>query len=401
GAPLVFRRGNDVFISISETGEGVPPLCNTRWQLWRRNSKGWHLVNHEPDFVEREPCPLGGLSDGRIFLSVNPSKSPSGTMYGCDCEPHLLQFHAEHLNAPPKVLRPPWPDEAHFTEHSYRALAVDAQRQELLIVNTHSDDGSYFTSLLDASGTWHVGQRLRFPIRSCYPPVVLRDRAAHVLAISDIVEPNEEWRNLKYEILKSDWDYVFRRLFYTFSPDITSQPFVDALEIDNVEDTAGMILPMDLYVDDNERVHLLYTRVSHQYSFMRDRYFPDQPIITNLMYVTLEKEKVANRKAIINHVEGSTSLLSNWARFHPTPDGCLNVIAYGTWIDDNGTSKEGNFLINLSRDKSPEPIALAYPMTRFFTNTPRGGSAPSEILDLYGTNSTNPLVLRYAKVVLS
>mgnify|MGYP005830960047 CR=1 FL=1 len=119
------------------------------------------------------------------------------------------------------------------------------------------------------------------------------------------------------------------------------------------------------------------------------------------MYVMLEKEKVANCKPIISHVEGSTSLLSNWARFHSTSDGCRNVIAYGTWTDDAGTSKEGNFLINLSRDDSPEPIALAHPMARFFTNTARGGSLPSEILALYGTDSTDPLVLRYAKVVIS
>ena len=39
----------------------------------------------------------------------------------------------------------------------------------------------------------------RLPIRACYPQVALRDRAAHVLAIGDIVEPNEAWRAHKKE----------------------------------------------------------------------------------------------------------------------------------------------------------------------------------------------------------
>lgn len=38
GSPFIARRGNDVFLSAIGTGEKVPPLLNTRWQLWVRSS---------------------------------------------------------------------------------------------------------------------------------------------------------------------------------------------------------------------------------------------------------------------------------------------------------------------------------------------------------------------------
>ena len=33
-------RGDDVYLSTIETGKDVPPLCNTRWQLWVRPDSG-------------------------------------------------------------------------------------------------------------------------------------------------------------------------------------------------------------------------------------------------------------------------------------------------------------------------------------------------------------------------
>ena len=37
GAPLLVRQGDNVYVSVMETGEDVPPLCNTRWQLFQRD----------------------------------------------------------------------------------------------------------------------------------------------------------------------------------------------------------------------------------------------------------------------------------------------------------------------------------------------------------------------------
>src|SRR5262245_48996374 len=58
GAPLLVRQGGQIFASVMEVGPGVPPLCNTRWRLYRRGAEGWDLAAHAAGFREREPCPL-------------------------------------------------------------------------------------------------------------------------------------------------------------------------------------------------------------------------------------------------------------------------------------------------------------------------------------------------------
>jgi len=89
GAPLVVRHNDSVYVSTLETGPDVPPLCNTRWQVWRRTaplpeptsppspadtSGGWELVSSETDFRQREPCPLVALPGSGLFLSTNASQ---------------------------------------------------------------------------------------------------------------------------------------------------------------------------------------------------------------------------------------------------------------------------------------------------------------------------------------
>src|SRR5512135_2673574 len=82
GSPLIVRRDEEVFVSIIETGKDVPPLLNTRWQLWRRSSDGWKLEQHEQEYRQREPCPIALSVKGPIFLSVNPSAEPAGATHG-------------------------------------------------------------------------------------------------------------------------------------------------------------------------------------------------------------------------------------------------------------------------------------------------------------------------------
>ena len=40
GSPLLVRDRTGVYVSVIETGEQVEPLCNTRWQIWRRQDAG-------------------------------------------------------------------------------------------------------------------------------------------------------------------------------------------------------------------------------------------------------------------------------------------------------------------------------------------------------------------------
>ncbi len=402
GAPLIARQGDEVFVSTIETGKDVPPLCNTRWQLWHRTAAGWKLEQSEKDFRHREPCPIGIFPAGPVFLSVNPSTQPPGTQYG-PCKPLVLEFDPKNLATPPRVNEPPWAEGTYFTDHSYRGFAVDGQSGELLLLNINAQSGAQFVSFRSKDGKWEARGRIEFPIRACYPQVALRGRAAHVMAIGDIVEPNEEWRKYKSEKTGSKWDYVFRRLFHTYTPDVSSKPFVPPVEIETVEQTCGHVSNLDLHIDREGAAHVLYLRRPYQSELIRDRFFPGRPMTTHLEYMIIRDGKVQSKTSLAESpAKGKPGLSPSYARFHALPGGELCVVTAGTRADEAGAGVFGNCVARIGRPGDKPTfilVPLKNPFQCFFTNTPRGGSEPSEILDLFGTGSDS-LNLRYARVRL-
>ena len=400
GSTVIARSGNDVYLSVIETGKDVPLLCNTRWQLWHRSADGWKIAQSEKEYRQREPCPIGILHRGAIFLSVNPSIEPPGVKYG-RCRPLVLEFNPNVLASAAKIHEPVWAEGTYFTDHSYRGFAADAAKDELLLLNINAQNSEQFVSYYDSSGKWHQKGTIKFPIRACYPQVALRDRVAAVMAIGDIVEPVEEWQKLKFEKLKRKWDYVFRRLFYTYTPDIRTSNFVTPIEIDTVEKTAGHIQNLDLYIDESGATHLLYLKRPHHYSFIRDKYFPGQAVTSHLEYVVVKDGKVLSRKTLAETPQGSKGLEPSYGRFHISSDGALWVIAAGTYTDGAGRIF-GNFISRILPGQSRQNffrIDLKHPFRTFFTNTTRGGSEPSDFIDLFGIAEDNPN-LRYAGICL-
>ncbi|MBN1817429.1 MAG: hypothetical protein JW828_08710 [Sedimentisphaerales bacterium] len=403
GAPLVARCGEDVFVSVIETGTDVPPLCNTRWQLWHRtNNESWTMVRCEGEFRQREPCPVGVFCDQSVFLSVNPSTEPPGTQYG-PCKPLVLEFDGKKPGAASVVHEPSWEGRPHFTDHSYRGFAADGINKELLLVNIDAQTGQQFVSFRDAQGSWHAKGKISFPIRSCYPQVSLQNRSAHILAIGDIVEPNEEWRKLKFEKLGRQWDYVFRRLFYSYTPDIRNHPFSEPIEVDSVEDTAGHIANLDLYVDSDGLVHVLYLRQPHQYAFLRDAYFPGQEMTLDLEYVVVRSGKAICRRTLAaSRTDQTDGLIPAYARFHIDSRNRLHVVLSGTMKTD-GKAAFGMFIASVPQvfdELNWMQIPLQKPLRTFFTNTVRGGSGGSDVLDLFGI-ADDGSILRYARIRLN
>jgi hypothetical protein len=398
GSTVIARQGGDVFLSVIETGKNVPPLCNTRWQFWHRSSDGWKLEQSEKEYRQREPCPLGVFQDGPVFMSVNPSTEPAGTKYG-PCKPLVLQFDPANLTEPAKIHQPAWVDGTYFTDHSYRGFAADGTNSELLLLNINAKTSGQFVSYRDSNGQWHQKETIIFPIRACYPQVALQDGAAHVMAIGDIVEPVPEWRKLKYEKLKRDWDYVFRRLFYTYTDNIRSIVFCAPVEIDTVEKTCGHIRNLDLYIDETGAAHLLYTKQPHQYEFIRDKYFPGETMKTYLQDVIVKDGKILSRQTLAERPADPEGFEPSFGRFHINGVGELYVIAAGTKVE-NGQRTSGNFLARIQAGNNKvqfELIELKHPFGNFFTNTPRGGSKPSDIIDIFGTADDSPN-LRYARI---
>jgi hypothetical protein len=271
---------------------------------------------------------------------------------------------------------------------------VDRVNREILLLIMEQTDEHYQPTLLGRDGQWQPLPLLKFPVRGCYPQVQLSDRRAHVLAIGDIVEPVDEWRQAKSEKFKREWDYVFRRLFYAWSPDLEADGFQPSVEIDSVDETAGYIINLDLHVDADHRAHVLYLKMPYQHAFMRDRWFPGEAMTVSLEYVVLEKSQVILRKTLRQglaeeELSDSQDLMKlNYGRFHPLPDGTLGVVYSGSWSGQGGETESGMFLTRLSDAGEIEAttrLAAERPLTgTFFTNTPRGGSDVGHRLDLVG-----------------
>ncbi|HGJ67145.1 TPA: hypothetical protein ENS27_17430 [bacterium] len=398
GSPLIVRYKDDVFVSAMETGKDIPPLCNTRWRIFRKHKNdNWQVMQVSENFNQREPCPIAIFSDGRLFLSVNPSTQPVGTQYG-ECDPHLLEFSVKEPNKISKKIHPVWDGEFLFTDHSYRGIAVDGDRGEILLLNIHARSGEQLYSYCNSDGKWIKSGRIEFPIRSCYPQVALKNKSAHVLAIGDIVEPVEEWRQYKFEKTKSGWDYVFRRLFYTWTPDITKKDFSKTIEVDNLEATSGHINNLDLWIDNEGQAHLLYRKQTVQSDFMRDKFFPDTPINVSLEYVIIKNGEIIKKRTLLKGGEGESGVIPGYARFHIAKDNRLFVIYYCSGIDENGTQISENRLLQITPDENNKAIKIPFekPFGMFFSAIERGGTAPSDTIDLYGQG--NGTELRYARI---
>lgn len=398
GAPLIVRSGAELFASVMETGADVPPLCNTRWRVYRRGDDGWTRGWEAAAFREREPCPLALLGPDRLLLSVNPSTEPPGTQYG-PCDPHLLAIDLSQPKGAPTVIRPQWSEAGRFTDHSYRGLAVDGPGGELLLLNIDAATSDQHWAYRDRAGAFRA-DKIRFPIRACYPQVALRRGAAHVLAIGDIVEPRPEWREHKKAKTGAAWDYVFRRLFYTRTPDIARRPFGEPIEVDSVEETGGHILNLDLWLDARGGAHLLYLKTNTT-PILRDRFFPDLKIRTTLEHARVRDGRIVSRDTLLTGGEGMAET-PRYARFHATTDGTLHVVfAITGSTPERGAFRENRLLQVLPRKHGTTPVRLALrePFTTFFTATERGGSRPSDLLDLFGVGQ-DARTLRYARVRL-
>ena len=410
GSTCLVRIGDDVFASGVETLEERKPLNNVRWTLHRRGPAGWELCQKDEVDRTREPCPLVGFSDGRLFLSVNPTLTPLDA-YGGPAEPRILELSAREPRAPFKTILPAWEGKPEFTEHSYRSFAADGARKEMILLQnigyTHAE-----WAFRDREGRWAAAGKLRWPwgadypkpepIRVCYPTVALRDRAVHFAGVSDILEPYPQWRAYKKEVTGRDWDYDFRRLFYAWTPDIASRPFSEWVEVSSRDKTCGWIFPCDLWIAPDGAVHLLWSERAID-ERLRDKFFPTEKQRISLEHAVLRDGKVVSRKAIAEAREGVPGETPGNGRFHVTEDDRLFVFYYTSGTRADGTSVSENRIVELFRDGSVGPavsVPLKLPFNSLFNATPRAGSPPSARLEILGEGG-KASTMRYARIRLS
>lgn len=411
GSTCLVRAGDRLFASGLETVPDAPPLNNCRWMLFLRGTNGWSQVCVDTAGRTREPSPIAGFADGRVFLSVNPTLGHGPQPNGGPARPDVLQFSGGDPAAPPVPLAPVWQDAPAFTEHSYRSLAADGPAGEMVLFQNVGYTHAEWT-FRDRAGQWSAQGRLKWPwgaeydkpqpIRVCYPNVALRHRAVHFVGVSDVVEPYAAWREFKRKLTGREWDYDFRRLFYTWTRDVTKEPFAEWVEIASRDKTCGGISPGDLWLAPNADAHLLWTERAID-ERLRDKFFPEAKQTNSLNYAVVRDGKVIRRRVILETTEGKPGIAGSAGRFCVTPDSRLFVVHLASGTDSHGRPVFENRIVEILPDGTVGAsvrVPLAKPFTSYFTATVRAGSAPSRTLDILGLRDGAPNTLSYARVRL-
>ena len=311
--------------------------------------------------------------------------------------------------APFKRLIPLWDGKPEFTEHSYRSFAADGPSHELLLLQnigyTHAE-----WAFLDRAGKWAAHGQLRWPkgteypkpepVRVCYPNVALRNRAVYFCGVSDIVEPYPEWRAYKKQLTGQEWDYDFRRLFYTWSDDITTGKFHDWVEIASRDKTCGGVAPGDLWPAPDGAVHVIWTERALD-ERLRAKFFPQARQSHALNYVVLRDGKAVVRRTLMLAEEGKPSEIAAWPRFQATADNRLLVMFYVSGTSAEGKPVSENRLMELYADGRASPavrVPFGKPFTMYFTASMRAGSPPANTFELLGQREGTPATISYARV---
>ncbi len=410
GSTCLVRIGANVFASGLETLKDAKPLNNCRWTLYERTADGWQLLRVDTGRT-REPSPLVTLPGGKLLLSANPTLVADPNVYSGPARPEILQFSSENPKAPFKTLLPIWNGKPHFSEHSYRSFAADGQAGTLILFQNIGYTHVEWT-FRDGDGRWAAQGKLVWPwgdtydkpqpIRVCYPNVAIRGRAVHFCGVSDIVEPYQKWRAYKRKLTGQEWDYDFRRLFYTWTDDVAGGKFQPWVEIASRDKTCGGVQPCDLWLAPDGRVHVLWTERALD-ERLRKEFFPDEKQSHLLQYAVLRAGKVLSRRTLLAATEGGPNEVPGAARFQVTPDGRLFVFYYVGGSDSSGKGVSENRLMELRPDGAVSPairVPLAHPMNAYFTATTRGGSAPSTILDVFGARAGAGNTMSYARIKL-
>jgi len=410
GSTCLVRVGADVFASGLETLPNLKPLNNCRWTLYQRGKSGWQLQQVDQAGRTREPAPMVGFPDGRLFLSANPTLTSEG-IYAGPARPEILQFSARDVKAPFVHLLPVWDGKPAFTEHSYRSFVADGPGQELILLQNIGYTHAAW-AFRDRKGKWTAQGKLPWPdgaeypkpepIRVCYPNVLLKKGAMHFCGVSDIIEPYPEWRAYKKQLTGKEWDYDFRRLFYTWTPDITREKFRPWVEIASRDKTCGWIMPGDLWLGPDGAVHIVWSERALD-ERLRAKFFPEAKQSHAVNYAIVRDGKVVLRRTLMLSEEGKPGETGSSPRFQVTPDNRLFVVCYVSGQGADGKAVSENRLIEIHPGGEfgpPVRVPFTKPFTAYFTATTRGGSSPSRTLDLLGERHGVPGTMSYARVKL-
>jgi hypothetical protein len=425
GLPILVRIGEELFASGLETLPEAKPLHNVRWMLFRRNAAGWELQQVDPVGRTREPCPLVGFADGRLFLSANPTLVTDPEKKIGPARPEFVEFSAADPKGPFKIHLPPWKGSPPFAEHTYRYFGADAASGRVILLNQIGYSHKEW-ALLERDGAWATGQLMNIPSREgdihAYKPgyklhrlnygsVALKGRAAYIVggcsyANWDRVGEKELEKILGGKTARERFGSQpnRRRLMYASTPDLGVKPFAEWMEIANTMANGGWLFPGDLWIAPDGAAHILWGEGPLDRR-IRDTFFPDIKLTYAIKYAIVRDGRVVHRATLMEGGEGlGSEIPGTHPRFQITPDDRLFAVYYVSGTNADGVKVSENRILELLPDGSlgkPVTLPLQHPLRVVFTATPRGGSAPSVILDMLGSRADGaPSMVCYTRVRL-
>lgn len=411
-SPMIVRIEDDVWFSLSRPVEGVPPYANTIWQVFRRQEDGWEVILESPGPMDREPCPLVALNHFTLAVFANPKVSfnrfrPENNAILWNSRPQLLAFPSAMETPVPFLIEPEFSGDPVLREHTYRAIAVNPANSEVFVMVQDPDSERYHPSYLDPMGQWHPQPAFEFPHRGLYANAHVRDGRVHLVAVSDIQEPVPEWRASKFRQFNRHWDYAYRNLYYAWSPDVLEDAMREPLLVDSIEERPGHIRNLDLLVDGEGTAHVLYLKKRFKFGFLRDEFFPDETMSVSIGYARIEAGVLQAKADLVEGLMEPDESASDsestliWGRLHQLEDGTIVMI-----YTDRADGLNRTWLLPIESEGTPgERVSIPLQQTLgsvFFTNTERGGSRPSNRIDLLeiGWGKTHHEV-RYAEIEVS
>lgn len=411
GSTCLVRIGPNIYASGLETLKNAQALNNCRWMLFKRGPGGWEKLDTDEHGRTREPSPIIGFPDGSLYLSANPTLGTEAEPHGGPARPEIIRFSADHPVTSHETILPTWEGTPRFTEHSYRSFAADGTNQEMIIFQNIGYTHAEWT-FRDRTGNWSFQGKLKWPwgaeydkpqpIRICYPNVALNQRAVYFCGVSDIVEPYQTWRAFKKELTGKEWDYDFRRLFFTWTPDISTTEFSNWLEISSRDKTAGWISPGDLWVSPDGSAHIVWTERAID-ERLKAKFFPSIKQSHSLNYVVVREGKIVLRRTLLVSEEGGSQEVPSKCRLQVTSDNRLLVVYYVNGRASDGRSVSENRVMEIltdGRTSAAARIPLKRPFTNFFTATVRAGSPAGRTIELLGQQIGKSRTISYARIRL-
>jgi len=410
GSTSLVRVGERLFATGLETIPGAKPLNNCRWVLFERTAGGWQRV-YTDDRRTREPSPVAASPDGQVLVSVNPTLGLPPEPNGGPTAPDVIAFSLSATSPwTPESLAPRWEGRPRFSEHSYRSFAADHSTGELILFQNVDYTHAEWT-YRDPAGQWSAQGKLKWPwgaeydrpqpIRVCYPNVAIQNRAVHFFGVSDILEPYTAWRDFKHQLTGQHWDYEFRRLFYTWTPDIRTNHFAPWMEIASRDKTCGWVAPCDLYAAPNGDVHLMWTERAID-ERLREKFYPWEKQSHTLHHGVLRQGKMVRREILEESREDAHAVIGSGARFQVTPEERLFAFYFASGVNPAGRPVSENRLREITEDGAGPAVRIDLhpPLASVFTATVRAGSAPSRSVEMLGPRMDHPETMRYVRVGL-